>query len=59
MKRIGREHAEQQDALEDARQVERQLQQDLRALAADEGERDHKGRDQDADGVAAGRGTRR
>ena len=49
--RVGGQHAEQQDALEGLREIERQLQQDLRALAADEGQRHHERRDQDADGI--------
>ena len=49
--RVGGQNAEQQDALESLGEIERQLQQDLRALAADEGERHDEGRDQDADGV--------
>ena len=49
--RVGGEHAEEQDALERLGEIERQLQQDLRALAADEGQRDDERRDQDADRV--------
>ena len=47
--RVGGEDAQQEDALEGLREVEGQLQQDLGALAADEGQRHHERGDQDAD----------
>src|ERR1043165_5425745 len=49
--RVAGEHVEQQDALEHLGEIERNLQRDLRALAADEGEREEQRRDQDADRI--------
>src|SRR5882672_4483605 len=49
--RIAGEHVEQQDALEHLGQVERHLERDLRAFAADEGERQEQTGDQDADRI--------
>src|SRR5690242_17384682 len=49
--RVAGEHEEQQDALEHLGEIERHFQRDLRALAADEGERQKQRRDQDADRV--------
>src|SRR5215510_1518809 len=43
---IASEHEEQQDSLEHLGQIERYLQGDLRALPADEGEREEEARDQ-------------
>src|SRR5262245_27703925 len=45
------EHIEQQDALEHLREIERHLQADLRALAADECEREEQGRNEYPDRV--------
>ena len=49
--RVGAEHAEQQKTLERRREIERQLEEDLRALAADEGERDGKRGEEDSERV--------
>src|ERR1043165_3409789 len=49
--RVAGEHVEQQDALEHLGEIERDFQRDLRALAADEGERQEQRRDEDADGA--------
>src|SRR5580704_7577352 len=48
---IAGKHVEQQDALEDLGKVERDLERDLRALAADEGEREKEASNQDADRI--------
>src|SRR5437868_5767897 len=48
---IAGEHIEQQNALKNLGEVERHFQRDLRALAADEGERQEQRRDQDADRI--------
>src|ERR1044072_3661228 len=49
--RVAGEHVEQQDALEHLGEVERHLHHDLRALSANEGQREEKRRDKDADRV--------
>src|SRR5437868_10174757 len=49
--RVAGEHVEQQNALEHLGEVERNFQRNLRALAADEGEREEQRRDQDTDRV--------
>src|SRR5262245_40361798 len=49
--RVAGEHVEQQHALEHLGEVERHFQRDLRAFAADEGEREEQRGDQDADRV--------
>src|SRR5262245_36778621 len=49
--RVAAEHVEQQDALEHFGEIERDFQRNLRALAADEGEREKQRRDQDADRI--------
>src|SRR5688572_253675 len=49
--RVAGEHIEQQDALEDLGEIERHLQHDLRALAADISEREEESCDHNADGV--------
>src|ERR1700733_4325015 len=49
--RVAGEHVEQQDALEHLGEVERDLHRDLRALAADEGQRQEQPSDQDADRI--------
>src|ERR1044072_9938503 len=51
--RVAGEHVEQENALEHLGEIERDLQRDLRALAADEGEGQEQRRDQDADRVQA------
>src|SRR5687767_7658195 len=51
--RVAGEHIEQQDALEHLGEVERHLQADLRALAADEGQRQEQRRDENADRMQA------
>src|SRR3712207_7810452 len=48
---VGGEHAEQQHALEGVAEIEGQLEEDLRALAADEGQRHHERGDQDPERV--------
>src|SRR5215210_2782535 len=49
--RVAGEYVEQQDALEHLGEIERHFQRNLRALPADEGEREEQRRDQDADRV--------
>src|SRR4051794_14043942 len=49
--RVAGEHVEQQDALEHAGQIERELHGDLRLFAADEGERQEQAGDENADRV--------
>src|SRR2546421_13058238 len=51
--RVAGEHVEQQNALEHLGEVERHFQRDLRALAADEREREKQRRNQDADRMQA------
>src|SRR3954452_11464515 len=51
--RVAGEHIEQQDALEHLGEIERHFQRDLRALAADEGEREKQRRDQYANRMQA------
>src|SRR5579871_624559 len=51
--RVAGEHVEQQDALTHLGEVERHMKRDLRALPADEGEREKEPRDQDADRIEA------
>src|SRR5665647_2622875 len=48
---IAGQHVEQQDALEHLSEIERDLHRDLRALAADEGERQKQTGGQDADRI--------
>src|SRR5437016_558738 len=48
---VAGEHVEQQQSLKDLGEVERHLEHDLRALAADEGERQEQAGDQDAEGI--------
>src|SRR3954454_1992459 len=48
---VGAEDAEQQQALKGGGEVERQLEQDLRAFGADEGERQRGRGAEDAEGV--------
>ena len=50
--RVAGEHEEQQDALEHLGEIERHLHRDLRALAADEGQRQEQAGEQDADGLS-------
>src|SRR6187397_1769128 len=49
--RVAGEHVEQQDALEHLGEIERHLHRDLRAFAADEGERKEETGDQNTDGI--------
>src|SRR4051794_25767957 len=49
--RVAGEHVEQQDALEHLGEIERPLERNLRALAADESERQEQRRDQDPDRI--------
>src|SRR3954469_18309673 len=49
--RVAGEHVEQQDALKHLGKIERHLERDLRALPADEGEREEQRRDQDPDRI--------
>src|ERR1700686_4329179 len=49
--RVAGEHVEQQDALEHLGEVERNLHRDLRALAADESQRQEQPGDQNADRI--------
>ena len=49
--RVAGEHVEQQDALEDLGEIERDLHRDLRLLAADEGQRQEQAGEQDADRI--------
>src|SRR5438477_1022637 len=49
--RVAGEHVEQQDALEHLGEIERHFQRNLRALAADEGEREEQRGDQYSDGM--------
>src|SRR5580704_16375590 len=48
---VAGEHVEQQDPLEDLGEIERDLERDLGALAADEGEREKQACNQDADRI--------